>query len=251
MVHFYKVYKGFAKTCVNFAIQYLKLKPEVSRQKKTVLNHDLLFRSFNHTDDHRTSYAWSHGADGISYVGSGILYFAIPYMLKAQTCVCIGSGGGYVPRFMYQAQREANVQNARTILIDADKGDCGRPNYLRADSAFRRQFPEIEFVNVDSADYVALAKRQNLTIDYLHIDGDHSYEGALADFLNYFPLMSIKGLVTLHDTNGRYSCADVVKTLKDMGYTIINLPDVGEGIAIISVQRAQNQKSGILNSAAA
>ena len=149
MVHFYKVYKGFAKTCVNFAIQYLKLKPEVSRQKKTVLNHDLLFRSFNHTDDHRTSYAWSHGADGISYVGSGILYFAIPYMLKAQTCVCIGSGGGYVPRFMYQAQREANVQNARTILIDADKGDCGRPNYLRADSAFRKQFPEIEFVNVD------------------------------------------------------------------------------------------------------
>ena len=147
-----------------------------------------------------------------------------------------------MPRFMYQAQREANVQNARTILIDADKGDCGRPNYLRADSAFRKQFPEIELVNVDSADYVALAKRQNLTIDYLHIDGDHSYEGALADFLNYFPLMSSKGLVTLHDTNGRYSCADVVKTLKDMGYTIINLPDVRRYCYYFRTESSKSEK---------
>ncbi len=34
MVHFYKVYKGFAKTCVNFAIQYLKLKPKSHDRKR-------------------------------------------------------------------------------------------------------------------------------------------------------------------------------------------------------------------------
>ena len=45
-----------------------------------------------------------HGAmDG--FLGSGMLYYAFAYALKAKVSVCLGSGGGFVPRLLRQAQR--------------------------------------------------------------------------------------------------------------------------------------------------
>jgi len=222
-----------ARRFVGFMLRRLSLRRQLPSRTKTILNHEFLFSVFNHLRGRRTAFPWSHGADDRSYIGSGILYFTIPYMLKAKTCVCIGSGGGYVPRFMFQAQVEAKVQGGRTILIDANKGPYGRPDYLDPGSSFRKRFNAVEIVEMDSADYAAVAKNQNLVIDYLHIDGDHSYEGVLSDFTNYLPLMSNKGLITLHDTCGRLPCAAVIPTIKGMGHEIINLPHIGEGIAII------------------
>lgn len=225
-----------ARSFKAFMIRRFTLRRQLPRS--TVLNHELLFGSFNYLRGQRTTYIESHGADVFSYVGSRILYFAIPYMLKAQTCVCIGSGGGYVPRFMYHAQVEAKVQGGRTILIDANKGAYGRPDYLNPGSPFRRRFSAIEIVEMDSADYAAVAKNQNIVIDYLHIDGDHSYEGVLSDFTKYLPLMSNKGLITVHDTCGNHPCAAVIPAIKGMGHEVINLSQIGEGVAIIKASAA-------------
>jgi hypothetical protein len=223
------------RKAVAFTIRRLSLRRQLPVRAKTVLNHELLFKDFNYSGLQQTAFAWSHGADALSYIGSGILYFAIPYVLKARTCVCIGSGGGYVPRFMHHAQVEAKVQGARTILIDANKGKFGRPNYQSERSFFRKRFSAIEIVEMNSADYAAVAKNQDIKIDYLHIDGDHTYEGALSDFTKYLPLMSNKGLITIHDTGGRFPCAAIVSTIKGMGHSVIDLPHVGEGMAIVDV----------------
>jgi len=236
-------FAALARPYAEFALRYLQF--QLSSKPKSVLNRDLLFSAFNRNGVLRTQFSYSHGADGLNYVGSGILYFAIPYMLKAQTCVCIGSGGGYVPRFMHYGQLEANVQAARTILVDADKGDLGRPDYFHQDSFFRKRFPAIQLVKMESADYAAVAKKQNITIDYLHIDGDHTYEGALSDFTNYLPLMSHKGLITFHDTGSLLPCAEVVSTIRVMGHNVINLPEIGAGIAIISPMSPTNEALGI------
>jgi Methyltransferase domain len=230
-----KRYMASARPYAAFAVRWLQLRWQRSKQPKSFLNRELLFSCFNHTGTRPTSFAWSHGADELAYVGSGILYFAIPYMLKAKTCVCIGSGGGYVPRFMHYGQLDANVPGARTIVIDADKGDYGRPDYLHQNSPFRTRFSDIEVVKIGSSEYAAVAKRQDLKIDYLHIDGDHSYQGGLSDYINYLPLMSHKGLITFHDTNGKFPCSQVLPTLNHMGHNVIDLPGIGQGIAIISV----------------
>lgn len=42
---------------------------------------------------------------------------------------------------------------------------------------------------------------QCLTIDYLHIDADHSFEACLADFRAYRPFLREGAVVTLHDTS--------------------------------------------------
>jgi hypothetical protein len=230
--------QSLARGVVAFIFRYLRLRRQLPPKGKTVLNHELLFNAFNHGRGRRTAYAWSHGADDLSYVGSGILYFALPYMLKAKTCVCIGSGGGYVPRLMHHAQLEAKVEGGRTILVDANKGEWGRPNWLQRGSFLRKRFSAIEIIEMDSVDYAALAKTQHLKIDYLHIDGDHSEEGALSDFISYLPLMSKQGLITFHDTSGRLPCARIIPTVKAMGHDVINLPHLGEGIAIIVIAPA-------------
>src|SRR5690242_13390644 len=98
----------FLQHWIAFAKKYGQLK---SQSGVTLLNHELIFAEFIHSGLARTTYSWSHGADSGSYIGSGLLYFAIPYMLKAKTCVCIGSGAGFVPRLMHQAQLEAHVRD--------------------------------------------------------------------------------------------------------------------------------------------
>src|SRR5437660_9562829 len=97
------------------------------------------------------AWEWSHGADG-DYLGMGLLYYSLVYMLKAKVCVCLGSGGGFVPRLMRQAQRDLSLDGARTILIDANTGDWGRPQWLGDGSFFKTNFPDIEVIHALTSD---------------------------------------------------------------------------------------------------
>ena len=64
----------------------------------------------------------SHGSAADSEdLSAGILYYALAYSLRATTCVCLGSGGGFVPRMMRQAQRDLDLGDSRTILIDGGR----------------------------------------------------------------------------------------------------------------------------------
>jgi predicted O-methyltransferase YrrM len=45
---------------------------------------------------------------------------------------------------------------------------------------------------------------QDIKIDFLFIDGDHSYEGVKKDFELYSTLLSDKGIIVIHDTDSNY-----------------------------------------------
>ena len=61
----------------------------------------------------------SHGSSqGSEDLSAGMLYYALAYSFKAKTCVCLGSGGGFVPRLMRQAQRDLGLEGSRTLLVD-------------------------------------------------------------------------------------------------------------------------------------
>ena len=143
-----------------------------------------------------SKWAESHFAYG-SFLGLGMLYFALPYILRARRCVCLGSGGGFVPRLMVEAQRElenAGILKAVDVtLVDADCGPWGRPDY---DDAGFANYPEIKLLKLLTAD----AALSLYGIDYLHVDADHSYEGALTDLETYGRLMRGKWAITIHDT---------------------------------------------------
>jgi hypothetical protein len=184
-----------------------------------------------------------HGAtpDG-SQLGAGIIYYALAYALPATTCVCIGSGGGFVPRLMRQAQRDLGLDGARTILIDGadavsdERKFWGSPDWTAPDHFFRREFPDVEIMFELSSDACEQLRASATTIDYLHIDADHHYDGAKADWDNFSTLVTADGVVTMHDTaNSVPPCGvpQVVAEICDLGdWQVIDLP-ISYGTAIL------------------
>jgi predicted O-methyltransferase YrrM len=86
---------------------------------------------------------------------------------------------------------------------------------------------------------VALAGRE---IDFLFIDGDHTYEGVKSDFEMYSPLVRAGGLVAFHDiVPDRFETTGEVhiywNELKQRGYEQRELIDLvgsrGYGIGVV------------------
>jgi hypothetical protein len=187
----------------------------------------------------------SHGAvpDG-SDLGAGMLYYSLAYATKATTCVCLGSGGGFVPRLMRQAQRDLGIPGGRTILVDGAyevsqdrKAIWGSPSWLDATSGFRTSYPDIEIILSLTRDALRdVFLPQGITIDYLHIDADHHYDGVKQDWDLYRPLVAPRGVISFHDTvNYREPCGvpRLVEEIRVAGdYEVLNLP-IAYGTAIV------------------
>lgn len=185
-------------------------------------------------------FAWSHGANA-RYLGMGLLYYSLVYIHYAKVAVCLGSGGGFVPRMMRQAQRDLGLtKRARTILVDANKPEAGwgTPTWLSPDSFFRQAFSDIELListtKEAAENYFA---PQAIAIDYLHIDADHSYIGCLEDFRLYRPFLKEGSIVTLHDSNlnnaGVGAVVEYLRTRRDC--EVLDFPHIGCGTALVRI----------------
>jgi hypothetical protein len=187
----------------------------------------------------------SHGSgNGSEDLGAGMLYYALAYSLKARTCVCLGSGGGFVPRLMRQAQRDLNLPDSRTLLVDGTlqvepgkKDIWGEPCWVPEDSRFRTNYPEIEIhLQLTETAFREYFLPNQVTIDYLHIDADHHYEGVKLDWDLYSSLVVDQGVITLHDTvNYRKPCGVylLMDEIRAAGhYEMINFP-IKYGTAIL------------------
>jgi cephalosporin hydroxylase len=98
-----------------------------------------------------------------------------------------------------------------TILsIDLPEGEFGG-GYPAARTGFYRSFAapgqQLHFLRADShCSDTAMQVQQLLrghTIDFLFIDGDHTYAGVKRDFELYSPLVAKNGLIALHDIVSR------------------------------------------------
>jgi len=173
-------------------------------------------------------YRWTHGATD-KHLGDGILIYSIIQFLRAKICVCLGSGGGFIPRIMTQARldlydsgifegkKEFNWGDiGATFLVDAANGIGGKINYLEEDSFFRsRFFPRFINDTTENAYYNFFVK-EDIKIDYLHIDAGHSYDNIKQDFELYSKLLSENGVISVHDTDNRYENNYIVsKDLKE------------------------------------
>ena len=175
----------------------------------SVLNRGWLYDSITRNQDSGSvSYRWTHGANDV-YMGAGIMYFSIPYFLKAETCVCLGSGGGFVPRLMtdcmWELQETDIIKNGEVYVIDATNGFNGNVDWDDSDSFLRKNFnPKFINTTTEEAFYNFFVKR-DIKIDYLHIDAGHSYKDVKLDFKLYSKLLSKKGIISIHDTDKSYS----------------------------------------------
>lgn len=167
-------------------------------------------------EDKPVPYRWTHGATDL-HLGDGLIVYSIIQHMRAKTCVCIGSGGGFIPRIMTQARQDLYDQQifegnsdlnwgdiGATYVVDVCNG-VGGPNDLEDETSFFRTHFHPRFIKDTSEHaYYDFFVRQGIEIDVLFIDGDHSYEGVKLDFELYSSIMSPQGVIMLHDTDARY-----------------------------------------------
>jgi hypothetical protein len=161
-------------------------------------------------------YRWTHGATDL-HLGDGLIVYSIIQHMRAKNCVCIGSGGGFIPRIMTQARYDLHQQGifegnsdynwgdiGATYVVDACNG-IGGPNDLENEESFYRKSFHPRFIKSTSERaYYDFFVIQDIKIDVLFIDGDHSYEGVKLDFELYSKILSPKGIILIHDTDGEY-----------------------------------------------
>jgi len=218
---------------------------------ETLINKNFIRSHLTVDDPWCASHAAVNGGDEL---GAGILYYGLAYALRSATCVCLGSGGGFVPRMMRQAQRDLNLQESRTILVDGcvhvvpeRKNIWGSPSWLPQDSTFRRNYPDVQIVQMLTKDaYHDFFVPNDVNIDFLHIDADHHYDGAKLDWDLYSPLVSVAGVITLHDTvNHREPCGvpRLLDEIRSEGrYETVNLP-IRYGTAILRKRPVEDPAS--------
>ena len=182
-----------------------------------ITNKDFIKNFITNNKNKSVPYRWTHGATDY-HLGDGLLIYAIIQYMRAKTCVCLGSGGGFIPRIMSQARKDLYEQEifegnsewnwgdiGSTIIVDADNGVGGETDWTNEDSFLRKNFyPRIILETTENAYYNFFVK-EDIKIDYLHIDADHSYEGVKLDFELYSKILSPNGIISIHDTDINYS----------------------------------------------
>ena len=159
----------------------------------SILNYDYIKTYITTNKGEKVPYRWSHGATDM-HLGDGMIIYSLIYFHKFKSLVCLGSGGGFVPRIMSQA----------SYVVDACTGFNGEVDWEKEDSVFRRHFhPKFIKETTESAYYNFFVK-QDIKIDYLHIDADHTFEGVKKDFELYSQRMNRGGIITVHDTDKSY-----------------------------------------------
>lgn len=190
---------------------------------RTIINTEFVKDSItNNSGSTPVSYRWTHGATE-EHMGDGLMLYSIIQHMRAKVCVCIGSGGGYIPRIMTQARIDLYEQGifegdneynwgdiGVTYLIDPCNGVGGESDVLKKDSFYRTTFYP-QFIKETSEDaYYNFFVLQDIKIDVLFIDGDHSYEGVKKDFDLYSNIISENGIIVFHDTDERYEKSLIV-----------------------------------------
>ena len=168
-------------------------------------------------DGSPVTYRWSHGATE-THLGDGILIYSIIQMMRYKNLLCIGSGGGFIPRIMTQARIDLHDQGifegdrdynwgdiGTTFLVDAANEVGGQVDYLDKDSFLRSTFFPRFIKETSENAYYNFFVKQDIKLDFIHLDGDHSYDGVKKDFDLYSKILAPNGMISLHDTDKEYS----------------------------------------------
>lgn len=197
---------------------------------KKYLTNNLEFDYRGEEEINPVPYRWSHGATD-THLGDGLIIYSLIQYMRAKVCVCLGSGGGFIPRIMTQARYDLYKQNifegnpdfnygdiGSTYVVDAMNGIGGVVDWFAEESFFRRTFhPRIINSTTEEAFYDFFVL-QDIKIDYLHIDAGHSYENVKEDFELYSQLISENGIISMHDTDPKYHDKFIVtQEVKDRG----------------------------------
>lgn len=237
---------------ISVSYQYIA-KIKTPLEEKSLVNTRVVseYSNLKYADSH--IYGCTQGG---GFAGGGMLYYGIVSANLPKVAVVIGSGAGFVPRIVAQAQRDSEdlSPDSITYFIDADiditSFDSGQ-NYGAADLVNVRLDKNLFMMKMRSSYAAQLFKNENIKIDYLHIDGDHSVKGIVEDWKYFYRLLSKDAVITFHDLNSVRDVEIALKQIKQISptieYIVFNNAGVGVVVAQLGGLSVKNAKACSLN----
>lgn len=143
------------------------------------------------------------------YVSDLIKTRNIKYFLEIGTC-----HGGSLAFYSYSLSSYCTIIGIddssvlRSEFVKIIESNCHKFHFIRDSShSFNSYNKVIEILDGN-------------TIDFLHIDGDHSYEGVSKDFYDYYKLVSINGIIVIHDVGTEKGVRKFWKELESSSFKL-------------------------------
>jgi hypothetical protein len=181
-----------------------------------ITNQEFINKNITTNNGEFVPFRYTHGATD-NHMGDGLIVYSIIQHMRAKNCVCIGSGGGFIPRIMTQARIDLHKQEifegnsdynwgdiGSTYVVDACNGIGGRCQIDSEDSFYQSHFYPRFIKDTSENAFYNFFILNDIKIDVLFIDGDHSYEGVKKDFELYSTILSKNGIIMMHDTDENY-----------------------------------------------
>ena len=181
-----------------------------------IINREFIKERITTDDGKSVPFRHTHGATD-EHLGDGLIVYSLIQHMRVKNCVCIGSGGGYIPRIMTQARIDLHKQGifkgdgdynwgdiGTTYVVDACNGVGGRCQIDKSDSYYQSHFYPRFIKETSENAYYNFFVLEDIKIDLLFIDGNHSYEGVKKDFDLYSQILCPNGIIMIHDTDEKY-----------------------------------------------
>jgi hypothetical protein len=142
-------------------------------------------------------------------LGYGWIHYGLIRNLKPERILCIGSRYGFIPAVCALACKDNKKGIVDFVDAGYDMNDFNGPGKhwgglgfwknCNPKKYFRRFGLEkhIKLYVLTSEDYAK--KYTNRKYGFIHIDGDHSYEGVKGDFEMFWPKLCKGGFLAIHD----------------------------------------------------
>ena len=125
--------------------------------------------------------------------------------IKPKTIVELGTHKGTSFFSMCQAVKDANL-STRLFAVDSWKGDrhvgaYGKDIYIGVKTIKNKFYVNQKIALLRCFFDEAISKFKDGTVDLLHIDGEHTYEAVMHDYLSWDKKLSKNAVIIFHDTD--------------------------------------------------
>lgn len=161
-------------------------------------------------------------------LGYGWIHYSIIRSQRLKNIICIGSRYGFVPAVCAQACKDNGFGQVEFVDagFDQDSVDDQLVHWGGVGIWGDRQKTKKQFSKFGLEKYIHISvctsedfskQNKNKHWDYVHIDGDHSYEGVKKDYKMFWPKLATHGFMCFHDIYPKQS------SQKEMKYGVYRL----------------------------
>lgn len=122
-------------------------------------------------------------------------------LIGCEIGVCLGNSTEYLLRNVYNIEKLYAVDNYPELI------DWNGTNLSRERQDLLKKYARDKLLKYDNVELIYESstefsrKLYQESLDFVFIDGDHSFNGVYLDFVNYFPLVKRGGIFSGHDIN--------------------------------------------------